>query len=292
MREFEPGRALAVLEQEAVTNAIPLFPAFTDAMLDHPTFGGTDLSPLQDVVTTGTPQNVIRAQRAFAPAKLVSAYGMTELCALAASSPADEPDDERLIWDGRPFDGIELRVVDPTTGLAVPFGDVGEIVARGYCVFDRYHKDPDATSAAFDSAGWFHTGDMGVASADGRIAFRGRFKDMLKVGGENVAALEVETFLGSHPGVRRVEVVGAPDERLGEVVAAFVELDRGATVTADDLLTWCEGRIARFKTPRHVWFVDPDDWPMSATKVDKVRLRARVREELVAAAPFPDRGAQ
>jgi fatty-acyl-CoA synthase len=198
----------------------------------------------------------------------------------------------RLVWDGRPFEGIELRVVDPSTGREVPFGEVGEIVARGYCVFDGYHKDPEATRRAFDGDGWFHTGDIGIASPDGRIAFRGRFKDMLKVGGENVSALEVEAFLGSHPGVRRVEVVGAPDERLGEVVAAFVELDRGATVTADDLLARCNGRIARFKTPRHIWFVDGDEWPMSVTKVDKVRLRARVRDELMssAARSTPSRG--
>jgi acyl-CoA synthetase (AMP-forming)/AMP-acid ligase II len=284
MREWDPGAALALLEQERVTNAIPLFPAFTDAMLDDPAFGEADLGALQDVITTGTPHNVARAQSAFAPAKLVSAYGMTELCALAASSAIDEPDDVRLVWDGRPFEGIELRVVDPSTGREVPFGEVGEIVARGYCVFNGYHKDPEATRRAFDGDGWFHTGDIGIASPDGRIAFRGRFKDMLKVGGENVSALEVEAFLGSHPGVRRVEVVGAPDERLGEVVAAFVELDRGATVTADDLLARCNGRIARFKTPRHIWFVDGDEWPMSVTKVDKVRLRARVRDELMSSA--------
>jgi acyl-CoA synthetase (AMP-forming)/AMP-acid ligase II len=283
-RDFDPGLALRLLEKEGVTNAIPLFPAFTNAMLDEPGFAQTDLHALQDVVTTGTPQNVVRAEQAFAPAKLISAYGMTELCALAASSPVDEPDDERLLWDGRPFEGIELRVVDPSTGRAVPFGEVGEIAARGYCVFDHYHKDPEATRAAFDHDGWFHTGDMGIASPDGRIAFRGRFKDMLKVGGENVSALEVEAFLGSHPGVRRVEVVGAPDERLGEVVAAFVELDPDANVTADDLIAGCEGRIARFKTPRHIWFVEADEWPMSATKVDKVRLRARVRDEVMGSA--------
>jgi fatty-acyl-CoA synthase/long-chain acyl-CoA synthetase len=287
MRDFDPGVALALLEQEGVTNAVPLFQAFTDAMLDHPAFSRTDLHALQDIITTGTPRNVARAQQAFAPAKLVAAYGMTELCAIAATSPVDEPDDERLVWDGRPFEGIELRVVDPSTGLDLAFGDVGEIVARGYCVFDRYHKDPDATAAAFDGDGWFHTGDMGVASPDGRIAFRGRFKDMLKVGGENVSALEVETFLGSHPAVRRVEVVGAPDDRLGEVVAAFVELEPGADATADELLAWCAGRIARFKTPRHIRFVDHEEWPMSATKVDKVRLRARVRAELVGADPTP-----
>jgi acyl-CoA synthetase (AMP-forming)/AMP-acid ligase II len=280
--QFDAGEALSLLESEHVTNAVPLFPAFTDALLDHPAFSTTDLSSLRDILTTGAPRGVARAQAAFAPAKLVSAYGMTELCAVAASSPVEEPDDERLEWDGRPFRDIQIRVVDPDTGAELHSGLAGELVARGYCVFDRYHKDPEATAAVFDENGWFHTGDMGVAHPDGRIAFRGRYKDMLKVGGENVSALEVETFLGRHEAVRRVEVVGAPDPRLDQVVAAFIELEPGATATESEVIDFCTGRIARFKTPRYVWFLNADEWPMSATKVDKVALRDRVQLELSA----------
>jgi fatty-acyl-CoA synthase/long-chain acyl-CoA synthetase len=117
---------------------------------------------------------------------------------------------------------------------------------------------------------------MGIAHPDGRIGFRGRYKDMLKVGGENVSALEVETFLGHHQAVRRVEVVGAPHPRLEQVVAAFVELEPGQSATEAELIDFCSGRIARFKTPRHVWFMQAGEWPMSATKVDKVALRERV----------------
>jgi fatty-acyl-CoA synthase/long-chain acyl-CoA synthetase len=277
---FDAGETLALLEDERVTNALPLFPAFTDALLDHPAFATTDLSSLRDILTTGTPRGVLRAQVAFAPAKLLSAYGMTELCAVASTSRIDEPDEDRLVWSGRPFEGIDIKIVDPDTGLDVPHGQIGELVARGYCVFDRYHKDAAATAAVFDQDGWFHTGDMGVAHPDGRVAFRGRYKDMLKVGGENVSALEVETFLGRHEAVRRVEVVGAPDPRLDQVVAAFIELEPGASATESELIAFCTGRIARFKTPRYVWFMQADEWPMSATKVDKVALRQRVLRQL------------
>jgi fatty-acyl-CoA synthase/long-chain acyl-CoA synthetase len=222
---------------------------------------------------------VERAQRAFAPARIVAGYGMTELCGVAASSPVDESDEDRLVWSGHPFRGIEMRVVGPEDGRPVPPGTMGEIVARGYCTVTGYLDDVAATAAAFDGDGWFHTGDMGVASDDGRIAFRGRFKDMLKVGGENVSALEVEEYLGRHPAVRRAEVVGVPDHRLNEVVAAFVELEPGSTATSEELIAFCRGRIARFKVPRLIHFVAADGWPMSATKVDKVALRQRVKED-------------
>ena len=290
MARFEPNEALRLLEQERVTVALPLFPAFTDAMMDAPDFATTDLSSLQQILTTGPPRGVARAQQAFAPAELVSGYGMTELCGVAASSGTEEPPADRLVWDGRPFEGIEIRIVDPVANTPVVPGETGEIVARGYCVCRGYHDDPDATRAAFDAEGWFHTGDMGVAHRDGRVAYRGRFKDMLKVGGENVSALEVESFLARYPGVRRVEVVGAPDDRLEEVVAAFVEAEPGEVVTVEDLLAHCKGRIARFKIPRHIWFVTPEEWPMSATKVDKVALRARARAVALApSCPAPAR---
>ncbi|HWE68156.1 MAG TPA: class I adenylate-forming enzyme family protein [Acidimicrobiales bacterium] len=272
-RRFDAAEALRLLETERVTIALPLFPAFTDAIMDLPQFEASDLRHLEQILTTGPPRSVERAQIGFAPAKLVSGYGMTEVCGVAASSPAEESDQDRLVWDGRPFEGIEMRIVDPDSNVERHPGSMGEIVVRGYCTFDGYYRDPDATSAAFDAAGWFHTGDMGVADGTGRVAFRGRYKDMLKVGGENVAALEVEAFLGRHPFVRHVEVVGVPDARLDEVVAAFIELEPGCVLTREELVEHCRGEIARFKIPRYVEFVAPGDWPMSATKVNKVALR-------------------
>jgi acyl-CoA synthetase (AMP-forming)/AMP-acid ligase II len=287
-RQFDPTEALRLWEAEGVTTALPLFPAFTDAILADPAFDTTDRRSLRQILTTGDAATVERVQRAIAPARLVSAYGMTELCGVAASSPLDETDEARRAWDGTPFEGIEMRIVDPATRRPLPPGELGEIAARGYCVLDGYHNDPDATSAAIDADGWFHTGDLGLTDGHGRIAFRGRGRDMLKVGGENVAPLEVETRLARHPAVRHVEVVGAPDARLDEVVAAFVELEPGqeaTEATEADLIAHCRGAVAHFKVPRHLRFVGPGEWPMSATKVSKAALRRRIADELVGTEP-------
>jgi fatty-acyl-CoA synthase/long-chain acyl-CoA synthetase len=290
---FDAGEALALLEAERVTTALPLFPAFTEALLDHPAFGATDFSTLRQVVTTGSPVLLERAQSAFAPARIVSGYGMTELCGVIAASPLDESDADRLAWDGVPFDGLELRIVDPDTGAQAEPGQPGEIVVRGPCTLTGYLKDVTATAAARDGDGWFHTGDRGRTGEPDRagrrrVAFLGRYKDVLKVGGENVSPLEVEAFLSRHPAVRAVQVVGAPDARLDEVVAAFVELDPGApAVDEAALIAFCRAGIARFKTPRHVRFVDPGGWPMSATKVDKAELRRRIADELSPPASHP-----
>jgi fatty-acyl-CoA synthase/long-chain acyl-CoA synthetase len=212
---------------------------------------------------------------------------MTETAGIFALAEPSDSLAERATAQGKPYPGLEIRIANLETGLDAAVGELGEILVRGYCVMEGYYKDPAKTAEAIDADGWLHTGDLYRWTEDGSLIFNGRLKDMLKVGGENVSALEVETFLGSHPAVRRAEVVGAPDDRLGEVVAAFVELEPGANATADELLAWCAGRIARFKTPRHIRFVDHEEWPMSATKVDKVRLRARIRAELVGADPTP-----
>jgi len=280
-RQFAAAEALRLWEEEGVTTALPLFAAFTDAILDDPSFATTNRRRLQQVLTTGDRRHVERAQRELAPARLVSAYGMTELCGVSASSSTDESDEDRLAWDGRPFQGVELRIVDPVSRRPVRPGELGEIAARGYCRLTAYHRDPEATAAVIDPDGWFHTGDLGITDAAGRVKFRGRGKDVLKVGGENVSPLEVEAHLGLHPAVAHVEVVGAPDPRLDEVVAAFVEVASGERVTEADLIDHCRGSIAHFKVPRHVRFVAPGTWPMSATKVSKAALRERIAAELV-----------
>ena len=147
----------------------------------------------------------------------------------------------------------------------------GEICVRGFSVFEGYYKQPEENDKAFDAQGWFHTGDVGSFDEHGRIRFHGRIKDMLKVGGENVSPLEIEAWLTTHPEVVIAQVVGAPDPRLQEVVAAFVERVPGATVSEQDLIDYCSGQIASFKVPKMVRFVT--EWPMSATKIQKSELR-------------------
>ncbi|MCY4271623.1 MAG: AMP-binding protein, partial [bacterium] len=143
-----------------------------------------------------------------------------------------------------------------------------------------HYKDPVNKAEGFDSEGWFFTGDIGSLDPDGRISYLGRTKDMLKVGGENVAAVEIESYLQTHPAVAIAQVVPVPDEKYAEVPAAFVELKPDSEVGEGELIEFCRGRIASFKIPRHIQFVAPNEWPMSATKIQKFRLAEKLRAEL------------
>jgi acyl-CoA synthetase (AMP-forming)/AMP-acid ligase II len=149
---------------------------------------------------------------------------------------------------------------------------------RGYCLIDEYYKDAEKTAEAFEDDGFFHTGDIGSFDADGQIMFHGRTKDMLKVGGENVAAAEVEAYLAGHPAVKLAQVTGVPDPRLQEVPAAFVEKHDDQEVTEEELIAFCKGKIASYKIPRYVRFVT--EWPMSTSKIQKFRLRDQIMAEL------------
>ena len=174
--------------------------------------------------------------------------------------------------------GMEIKIIDPETGAERPPGEVGELCFRGYARFEGYYKDPDLTAASIDDEGWFHSGDLGVVDEEGRFKYTGRLKDMLKVGGENVSALEVEDYLLRHEAVSIVQVVSAPDSRYVEVPAAFVQLRPGASATEEELIDFCVGKIATFKVPRYVRFVE--EWPMSGTKIQKFVLRERIAREL------------
>lgn len=169
--------------------------------------------------------------------------------------------------------GIEVAAADPETGTPLPAGTSGELLVRGTGTFTGYHG-----GAPHGPHDWFSSGDLGLVDAGGRVHYRGRLKDMIKVGGENVAALEVEAVLAAHPAVHAAAVVAAPDPRYTEVPAAFVELRPGAGVTADALQDHCAAALAGFKVPRHVRFVT--EWPMSATKIQKGPLRERITAEL------------
>lgn len=182
---------------------------------------------------------------------------------------------------GRPLRHMEAVVVDPASGAPVAPGTPGEFRFRGTSRMAYYHRDPGTTAARIDDGGWFASGDQVVADADGRLAFRSRLADVLKVGGENVAAAEVEGFLGDHPAAGVVQVVGAPDARYGEVPCAFVELRAGhepSPALAEEMIAFCRGRIAGYKVPRYVRFVR--EWPMSGTKVQKFRLKTLITEEI------------
>jgi acyl-CoA synthetase (AMP-forming)/AMP-acid ligase II len=274
---FEPGRALELMAQEGVTAAWPWFPAIIQGLLDHPSFDPSKLDRLRSMLLIVPPALYARVREALPWVEIMQACGMTETAGIYAVSDPDESLEQRAHGQGKPAPGVEVRIVDPDTGLDAPDGEVGEILVRGYCVLDGYHDDPAKTAAAIDPDRWLHTGDLYRRTPEG-LMFSGRLKDMLKVGGENVAAVEVEAFLAAHPEVRIAEVVGAPDDRLDEVPVAFVERIEGSTLTADELIGWCQGRIASYKIPRAVHFLSAEEWPMSLTKVDKRALRRRLAE--------------
>ena len=267
---FEAGAALRMIEDEKATVLFAAFPTITAALVNHPDFARRDLSRVRRVNNVAPPDLMRQFQDAFPQARQTAAYGLTEVGGVIAFGHPDDSDEHRARACGTPFPGISIRIADPDTGDEVPAGQRGEITIKGYAVFDGYYKDPAKTAETFRD-GWFRTGDLGMVDEDGQIFFLGRLKDMLKVGGENVAAVEIESFISNHPAVKLVQVVGVPDARLVEVAAAFIELRPGASVTEQEIIEFCKGRIASFKVPRHVRFVT--DWPMSSTKIQKYKLR-------------------
>ena len=201
---------------------------------------------------------------------------MTETAGIFALCGKDEDARSRSDTHGKASPGVEVRIVDPETGVDLADGALGEILVRGYNVMEAYWGAPEKTAEALTRDGWLHTGDLYTRLAGGSLVFGGRHKDMLKVGGENVAAIEVEAFLATHPAVKTAEVVGRADPRLDEVPVAFVELHGGYDAAEDELISHCRGRIASYKVPRAIYFMQAVDWPMSATKIDKRVLRERV----------------
>jgi len=198
---------------------------------------------------------------------------MSEIGVGAAIGALDSTEEQCCEASGYPAPGYEIRVVDPDTGRDAPVDAPGEILVRGSMLMRGYYEKPEATAAAIDADGWLHTGDMGLLRADGHLRFMGRYKDMLKIGGENVDPMEVEAFLMTHPAVNLAAVVSYPDARLSEVGFAFVRLEPGQALGEADVIGHCRGRIASFKIPRRVVFVD--EFPMTSSgKVQKVALRA------------------
>jgi acyl-CoA synthetase (AMP-forming)/AMP-acid ligase II len=275
---WDPGEGVRLMVQERCTFSYPTFPTFVQDLVHHPDFGSADLSRIRGVLALGTPAALRELQeRSFPHATVVSSYGITEGGGVVCFGRLDDPLEARIATGGPPLSCTEVKVVDAETGVDLAPGEVGALVLRGAACAEGYHGDPAATETAWRT-GWFATGDLARLDAEGRVEFAGRWKDMLKVGGENVAALEIENLLSSHSAVKMAQVVGIPDPRYVEVPGAFVELIEGAHATESELIEHCRGTVASFKVPRHVRFVT--EWPMSATKIQKFRLRDALVAEL------------
>jgi acyl-CoA synthetase (AMP-forming)/AMP-acid ligase II len=279
---FDAGRALAHIQRARASHLYPIFPAISQGLVGHPDFPGTDLSSVRALASVAPPQTLAQLQALFPHARQVSTFGITEAGGCVSVHDVNEPERIRNFSTGSPLPGVRVRIIDPETGRRLADGLPGEIQVRGYNVFRGYFADPVQTAATLVDGGWLRTGDRGYLDLEAGLVYLGRIKEMLKVGGENVAPAEIEAQLMSHPAVQLVQVVGVPDERLGEVVAAVVELRVGQSATATELIESCRNRIASFKVPRHVLFVT--SWPMSATKIQ----RFRVREQALAALGLTD----
>lgn len=270
VEHFEPGRALQEIADNGVTILYPAFPTLMASMLAHPDFERLKPTKARLMLNIGAPDLLRRFAAALPNAVQVACYGLTEGGGVNCYSEPGDSLDQRVMTSGTPIDGTELRIVDPATLREVPAGEPGEIWVRGVCVFSGYYKDPELTRQVITPDGWLRTNDIGTVDAGGRLTYRGRLKDMLKIGGENVAAVEIESYLMRHPAVKMAQVVSVPDERLVEVAAAFVELLPGHAASEEELAAFCVGQIASFKVPRYVRIVG--EWPMSATKIQKFKL--------------------
>src|SRR5579859_340581 len=271
---FDAGTTLRTIEAEQCT-ALHGVPTMFIAELNHPDFDGFDLSSLRTGLMSGSPCPIEVINRVITRmnlSDLVIGYGMTETSPANTMTTLRDSLDKRVSTVGRVFPHVECKIVDPPTGRVVPRGTPGELLARGYHVMLGYWKNPKATDDAIDNARWIHTGDLATMDADGYVNIVGRSKDMIIRGGENIYPREIEEFLYTHPGVAEVQVIGVPDEQYGEEVCAWLRLKEGHQVSADDVRDFCGGKIAHYKVPRYVKFVDT--FPMTVTgKVQKFKLR-------------------
>ena len=271
---FDARATLAAIQAERAT-AVYGVPAMFIAELGLPDFAEYDLSSLRTGMMAGAPCPIEIMKRVISEMhcpELTIGYGQTESTPVVTMSAPDDPLEIRVSTVGKALPCTEMKVASVLDGEAVPTGEIGEVCARGYMVMKGYDDDPGATSRAVDAEGWLHTGDLGLMRDDGYFHLTGRAKDMIIRGGENIYPREVEEFLYTHPKVAEVQVVGIPEARLGEIVVAWIRLKAGQFATEQEIREFCDGKIAYFKIPESVRFVE--QFPMTVTgKIQKFRIR-------------------
>jgi len=279
---FDP---LATLDAVATHRCTSLYgvPTMFIAELNEPDFSGYDLSSLRTGIMAGSPcpvEVMKQVVERMGMSEVTICYGMTETSPVSTQTRADDSVDRRVSTVGQVHPHLEVKVVDPDTGQAVPRGASGEFCTRGYSVMLGYWEQPDKTAEAIDAAGWMHTGDLAVMDDEGYVKITGRIKDMVIRGGENIYPREIEEFLYTHPDIMDAQVIGVPDAKYGEELMAWVKLREGSTkLTTEALREFCTGRLAHYKIPRYVRVVD--EFPMTVTgKVRKIEMRSESVELL------------
>ena len=271
---FDPTAVLEAAQAERAT-ALYGVPTMFIAELNHPDFTRYDLSALRTGIMAGSPcpvEVMKQVKDRMGMRDVAIAYGMTETSPVSTQTRIGAPLDKQVGTVGQVHPHVQIKVVDPQTGQVVPLGERGELCTRGYSVMLGYWDNDEATRGAIDAARWMHTGDLATMDTEGYLNIVGRIKDMIIRGGENVYPREIEEFLYGHPKVQDVQVIGVPDEKFGEEIMAWVKLREGQTATVDEIRDYCRGKIAHYKVPRYVHFVD--GFPMTVTgKVQKFLMR-------------------
>jgi len=271
---FDPALVLELLEAERGSMFCAV-PTMMIAMLGHPDFERRDLSRLRVAVSGGSPvpAELVRQVEGRLGVRFSIVFGTTECSPLLTQVKLDATAEDRAGTLGTPLPQTEIQIADVATGAPVPVGQVGELCARGYLVMRGYHDAPQATAAAIDAEGWYHTGDLASLDGRGYLRIEGRIKDMIIRGGENIYPREIEDVLFDHPGVAEAVVLGVPDQKWGEVVAAFIRPVPGQPKPdPEELRAYCRERLAPYKTPQHWVFVDA--FPMTPSgKIQKFKLR-------------------
>ena len=279
---FEPKTTLRAVAQTRCTSLYGV-PTMFIAELNEPEFATYDLSSLRTGIMAGSPCPVEVMKQVIEKMGMTEVsicYGMTETSPVSTQTRSDDSLERRVGTVGRVGPHLEVKIVDPESGLTVPHGEPGELCTRGYSVMLGYWEQPDKTAEAIDAARWMHTGDLAVMDADGYVSITGRIKDMVIRGGENIYPREIEEFLYTHPDIVDAQVIGVPDQRYGEELMAWIRLRPGAAeITAESLREFCLNKLAHYKIPRYVHIVE--EFPMTVTgKIRKVEMRERAEEIL------------
>jgi fatty-acyl-CoA synthase len=278
--QFDARATLEAVQRERATTLYGV-PTMYVAEMEHPEFDRFDLSSLRKGIMSGAPcpiELMKHVSRRMHMERMTIPYGQTESSPVITMSNVDEPFERSVMTVGTALANVEVRIVHPETLETLPIGEQGELCTRGFLVMKGYDADPEATAAVVDSEGWLRTGDLALMHPDGYISFKGRAKDTIIRGGENIYPRDVEDFLHSHPKIADVYVFGIPDAKLGETVMAWVQLKTGVEATAEEIRDFCRGTIAYFKVPQYIRFVD--GFPQTVTKkIQKFLMREQEIKE-------------
>ena len=273
VEKFDPLVVLASIHKERCT-AVYGVPTMFIAELDHPMFSMFDLTSLRTGIMAGSlcPVELMKRVSEKMYMTITSVYGLTESSPGMTQTCLNDTFEQRCTTVGRDFPFVEVKVLDPETGQECPVGVQGEMCCRGFNVMKGYYKNPKATAEVIDENGFLHSGDLGIKDEQGFYRITGRIKDMIIRGGENVYPREIEEFLYQMPGIKDVQVAAVPSRKYGEEVGAFIILQPGVTMEPEDVRDFCKGKIARYKTPKYVFFID--QFPLTGSgKIQKFKLK-------------------